>query len=98
MLMSLLITRRESLVGLGTWFATSLLVSFFGVGKANGGKDNSEILGERSMKLPQAKTAGTVSLEKAIKNRRTIRSFQSKPLTLEQLAQLFWAAQGITIS
>lgn len=39
---------------------------------------------------------GKVSVERAIKERRTIRSFQPKGLTLGQLSQLFWAAQGIT--
>ncbi|NNG06885.1 MAG: nitroreductase, partial [Desulfobacteraceae bacterium] len=48
------------------------------------------------MDLPNAQTDGTVSLEKTIKVRRTIRSFASKQLTLEQLSQLLWAAYGIT--
>jgi SagB-type dehydrogenase family enzyme len=64
--------------------------------RVNAGKDTIKISGERIMKLPRAKTEGTVSLETTIKSRRTIRSFASTPLTLEQLAQLFWAAQGIT--
>jgi SagB-type dehydrogenase family enzyme len=48
------------------------------------------------MKLPQPHTIGHVSLEEAIKRRRTIRSFSSASLTLEQLSQLLWAAQGVT--
>jgi SagB-type dehydrogenase family enzyme len=48
------------------------------------------------MKLPQPYTKGQVSLEETIKRRRTIRSFSPASLTLEQLAQLLWAAQGIT--
>jgi len=39
---------------------------------------------------------GTASVERAIKKRRTIRDFRSKPLTMAQLSQLFWSAQGIT--
>ena len=39
---------------------------------------------------------GDVSLERAIKQRRTIRSFVDKPLTVGQLSQILWAAQGIT--
>jgi SagB-type dehydrogenase family enzyme len=51
---------------------------------------------EHKMDLPNAQTNGTVSLEKTIKIRRTIRSFTSQQLTLEQFSQLLWAAYGIT--
>jgi hypothetical protein len=74
-------------------FSTS---SFFRLGKAEAAKRNRKTPGAKKVELPPAKTDGTVSIEKAIKNRRTIRSFASTQLTLKQLAQLFWAAQGIT--
>jgi len=48
------------------------------------------------MKLPPPKSEGDISLEKAIKERRTIRSFSPEQLTMEQFSQLLWAAQGIT--
>lgn len=49
------------------------------------------------MKLPQAKTNGTIAVERAIYQRRTVRSFaMAKMLSLEQLAQLLWSAQGVT--
>ena len=48
------------------------------------------------MKLPCPRIEGDVSVEKAIKTRRTIRSFKHERLTLEQLSQLFWAGQGTT--
>jgi SagB-type dehydrogenase family enzyme len=51
---------------------------------------------EGDMNLPQPHPVGQVSLEEAIKRRRTIRSFNSASLTLDQLSQLLWAAQGIT--
>jgi SagB-type dehydrogenase family enzyme len=47
------------------------------------------------MKLPPEKTEGTVSVEQAISQRRTVRAFMSKPLALHQFSQLLWAAQGI---
>jgi len=54
--------------------------------------------GGGSMQLPDPKLDGDVSLERTIHQRRTIRSFNSKALTLRQLSQLLWAAQGITES
>jgi SagB-type dehydrogenase family enzyme len=52
--------------------------------------------GGGSMQLPDPTTDGDVSLERTIHQRRTIRSFNGKALTLKQLSQLLWAAQGIT--
>jgi len=46
--------------------------------------------------LPKPSEKGRVSVEQAIKERRTIRHFQDRPLTLDHLAQLLWAGQGIT--
>ncbi len=48
------------------------------------------------MKLPSPLFDGRISVENAIKRRRTIRSFREEPLKLEHLSQLLWAAQGIT--
>ncbi|MBW1714669.1 MAG: SagB/ThcOx family dehydrogenase [Deltaproteobacteria bacterium] len=48
------------------------------------------------MQLPEPMLDGDVSLERAIHKRRTARSFDSKALTLKQVSQLLWAAQGIT--
>jgi SagB-type dehydrogenase family enzyme len=44
--------------------------------------------------LPQPNKDGSMSLEKAIAARRSCRDFLSKSLTLEQIGQLAWAAQG----
>ncbi|RPI49556.1 MAG: SagB/ThcOx family dehydrogenase [Deltaproteobacteria bacterium] len=65
-------------------------------GNVKAGKVNGNIQERKCMKLPKPKTHGEVSLETAIKRRRTVRSFNSRPLSLEQCSQLFWAAQGIT--
>ncbi|MBN2125788.1 MAG: SagB/ThcOx family dehydrogenase [Deltaproteobacteria bacterium] len=51
---------------------------------------------EGPMELPRPRTKGVVSLEETVKGRRTVRSYAGAPLSPEQLAQLLWAAQGIT--
>ena len=46
--------------------------------------------------LPKPVTDGKVSLEKAIATRRSGRSFSDKGLTMAEIGQILWAAQGIT--
>jgi SagB-type dehydrogenase family enzyme len=48
------------------------------------------------IKLPEPDLNGKVSLEQAIKNRRSIRQFTAEPLKINQIGQLCWSAQGIT--
>ena len=50
----------------------------------------------RFIQLPTPAFDGTVSVERAIKERRTIRDFRPRPLNMAQLSQLLWSAQGIT--
>ncbi len=46
--------------------------------------------------LPEPSLTGEVSLEEAIAHRRSVRSFTDEHLTMAQVGQLLWAAQGIT--
>ena len=48
------------------------------------------------VKLPQPSTDGGISVEKALLERRSIRSFNNESLTIEEVSQLCWAAQGVT--
>jgi SagB-type dehydrogenase family enzyme len=48
------------------------------------------------IELPAPRFEGTVSIEAALKNRRSIRSYTQAPLTLADVSQLLWAAYGIT--
>ncbi len=52
--------------------------------------------GKQTMDLMPPVFDGNISLEKAIKQRRTIRSFINKPVSGQQFSQILWAAQGIT--
>ncbi len=48
------------------------------------------------VKLPQPKYDSDISVEKALLNRRSIRSYSQTPMTIEQISQLLWSAYGIT--
>lgn len=50
----------------------------------------------REVELPAPRLESTTSLEQALHQRRSMRSYGDAPLPLEELAQLLWAAQGIT--
>ena len=48
------------------------------------------------VRLPQPKLEGEISFERATKLRRSERDFKDQPLTMAQLSQILWSAQGIT--
>lgn len=50
----------------------------------------------QSVKLPSPDHSGTVPLEESIQERRSRREYADAPLSLDDLGQLLWAAQGIT--
>ncbi|MFC1539575.1 SagB/ThcOx family dehydrogenase [Candidatus Latescibacterota bacterium] len=51
---------------------------------------------ENIIKLPSPMHDSKTSLEQTLKNRRSIRSYKEDPLLISEIAQIMWAAQGIT--
>lgn len=49
-----------------------------------------------SIALPAPTRSGGMSLNEALATRRSIRSYTSAQLTMEEISQLLWSAQGIT--
>lgn len=49
-----------------------------------------------AISLPDPHLKGELPLEEAVLKRRSRREFEHSPLTLEQVSQTLWAAQGIT--
>jgi SagB-type dehydrogenase family enzyme len=50
----------------------------------------------KSITLPRARAEGPMPVERAIRERRSVRAFTADSLSLEEAATLLWAAQGVT--
>ncbi|MFA7001822.1 MAG: SagB/ThcOx family dehydrogenase [Candidatus Omnitrophota bacterium] len=70
-----------------------LLAAFFPLARA---AEDSAAGKPEEVRLPRPAASGKISLEETIARRRSQRTFAQRQLTLEQIGQLLWAAQGIT--
>ncbi len=48
------------------------------------------------IKLPKPASQSKTSMEEALLKRRSIREYKNQPLTISEVSQLLWAAQGVT--
>lgn len=76
-------------------FGCCLLAALAGSGA---GPDLTDTERGDAKALPPPVVPGQMSLEQAITERRSVRAFLDQPLTIEDIAQLCWAGQGITDS
>jgi SagB-type dehydrogenase family enzyme len=75
-------------------FVLSLVILLAGIGM-NAMQEKSR--GAEKIRLPQPKLESSTSLERALHKRRSVRDFKkNEALTLDEVAQLPWAAQGVT--
>lgn len=51
---------------------------------------------DSTIMLPKPKLDSNTSIEEALLERESIRSYKNEPLTLDELSQLLWSAQGVT--
>ncbi len=51
---------------------------------------------DKVAKLPEPSKKGDLSVEEALQSRRSVRDYTAESLTLAELSQLLWAAQGKT--
>jgi len=80
------------------WLGGVILIICAGivVGVALPGRGTSS--GGETIVLPQPRYDSKTSVEKALLERRSIREYGNEPLTLSEISQLLWSAQGTTKS
>lgn len=57
---------------------------------------NKVVMENNKVVLPQPQVVGGMSLTEALSLRRSVRSYTESPLSITDLSQLLWSAQGIT--
>jgi SagB-type dehydrogenase family enzyme len=79
--------------------AAILLFSLFSCRESLPEHINEEkpVLAENEIKLPPPVEKGALSLEEIIVTRRSERTFRGNPLNLNEVGQMLWSAQGITL-
>ena len=50
-----------------------------------------------TIELPKPQLKGSLTLEEALAGRRSQRDFTDEPLTLQEIGQLLWSAQGLSL-
>jgi SagB-type dehydrogenase family enzyme len=90
--------RRYLLILLAASLLTIILILIGGTMVKNNGLQGPDHPGEAVdiIPLPPAARESQVSVEQALWGRRSVRSFSTSSISLEQAAQLLWAAQGIS--
>ena len=89
--------RRRSFLGLVVGALTaSVGLVLFGLGKLEQSKETFTANSQTVQVLAGPRTSGSVSVEEALARRRSVREYADESLTMDQVMQLLWAAQGIT--
>ena len=53
------------------------------------------VFAAEEIKLPAPQKTGGMSLREALSKRQTVRKFQDKELSLQQIADMLWSANGV---
>jgi len=90
------VKRITLVVVLVTWLAGETTVACEQPQAGDNKRESRAPSSIEKVQLPEPKYDGKISVERALRERRTVRSYEDEPLTLSEISQLLWAAQGIT--
>jgi SagB-type dehydrogenase family enzyme len=82
--------------GSADWILVAVPLLFWWHGTAEQTMTQKHRRTERFVQLPPAHKKGAFSVEEAVATRRSVRSFTGVPLSMQEISQLLFAAQGIT--
>lgn len=88
--------RRTVLRGIAVMAGMASVIARHGRIAMAHGQSGALLKGRRDIRLPKPSLKGQLTLEEAIARRRSVREFSDRPLRLEEIGQLLWAAGGIT--
>lgn len=88
--------RRTVLRGAAATAGMSSLISSRGAGATEQSAPGGPVRDREEISLPKPKLKGEMTLEEAISRRRSVRDFTHRPLSMGEIGQLLWAAEGIT--
>lgn len=74
----------------------SSIAFFLGLSSIACGAPAQENRESHVIPLPEVRVEGSTSVEEALAGRRSIRSYGPEALTMAELSQVLWAAQGVT--
>jgi SagB-type dehydrogenase family enzyme len=86
---------RFASVGMVLMAGTTIVSCAFSHPIENRGVPGQRNNGEK-IKLPEPRYDSKTSVEQALLRRRSVKEYKDRPLTLSDVSQLLWAAQGIT--
>ncbi len=90
------LARREFLKGIASLGVLALLPSFILACQQETEPAPTELPIEFKTELPQPRKDSDVSIEETLLKRRSVRDYTGEVLTLQEVSQLLWAAQGTT--
>lgn len=80
----------------GLFIPTVIIFTGFFMMNFDHNKEELKYTNGEKIKLPNPSKDGDVSLEEVLNQRRSVREFKKEALSISEISQLLWAAQGIT--
>lgn len=78
------------------WSFLSVLIVLFSAAYCSTQENDSVMKLQENIPLPEPRLRSEVSIEEALQKRRSVREYADISLTLHEISQVLWSAQGIT--